>query len=71
MPVPSSIFRTRILAELLSVSRDKKVIWRPSDNILIKSFLAFYRLSPSDIKRLKEPPSIKCIRCRFGAAGPR
>ncbi|KAK1569550.1 uncharacterized protein LY79DRAFT_484032, partial [Colletotrichum navitas] len=67
----SFIFRTRTLAELLSVSRYNKALWWPSDKILIKSFLAFYRLSPSDIKSLKGAPSTKTIRCRVDAAGPR
>ncbi|KAK2051186.1 hypothetical protein LY76DRAFT_480031, partial [Colletotrichum caudatum] len=48
-----------------------KVLWWPSDNILIKSFLAFYRLSPSEIKGLRGAPSTKTIRRQVDAAGPR
>ncbi|KAJ0167501.1 hypothetical protein CTA2_2188 [Colletotrichum tanaceti] len=67
----SFVFRTRTIGELLSVSCYNKVRWRPSDNILIRSFLAFYRLGASEIKNLKGTPSTKKIRRRFDAAGPK
>ncbi|GJC90433.1 hypothetical protein ColLi_13271 [Colletotrichum liriopes] len=46
-------FRSRTLGELVFSSPSTKVTWRPSDKVLMKSFLAFYRLSPASVDALR------------------
>ncbi|KAK2053551.1 hypothetical protein LY76DRAFT_597739 [Colletotrichum caudatum] len=61
----SYLFRGRTLGEIISCSPSPKVTWRPSDQLIMKSFLAFYRLSIPAIRSMAAAPTTVKSRQRI------
>ncbi|KAK2053695.1 hypothetical protein LY76DRAFT_492761, partial [Colletotrichum caudatum] len=63
----SYIFRGCTLGEILVTGGSRsRVTWRPSDLVIMKSFLAFYRLSGPSLSSLAKTASLHPRRPRDG-----
>ncbi|KAK1961100.1 hypothetical protein LY78DRAFT_696365 [Colletotrichum sublineola] len=63
----SYIFRGQTLGQLVNEAPHTRLSWRPSDTVLMRSFLAFYRLSPASLKMLCQTVSTPELRTAAAA----